>query len=135
LVGIVDDDDSGRKKTVSRIAINCRFSRRLFYERLAQPFLALDSQLAVRVQQTNGTGVQLELPPKQINNGVKNKLEVKKRRNKPPNFTEDGDLLFSLFQPSGNGIDFLNDFSFPLSKKCLSAIRPTTPYKTITVTL
>jgi hypothetical protein len=71
---IVDNDNFARKKTVPRIAVNGGFSRGCFHERLAQPLLTLDSQLAVVVQQADGTGIQLELLPKQINNGVKNKL-------------------------------------------------------------
>jgi len=47
-----------------------------------------------------------------MDNGVKNRLKVEKRRDKPRNFMEDSDLLFSLFQSSGDRIDVLNDFPF-----------------------
>jgi len=43
---------------------------------------------------------------------VENRLQVQKRRENPRDFMEDSDLLFSLFQSSGDRIDVLSDFLF-----------------------
>jgi hypothetical protein len=50
-----------------------------------------------------------------MDNGVQNKLQVEKRRSEARDFMEDPDLLLSLSQAPGDGVDVL-DGSFPPSR-------------------